>query len=196
MMGASHAMSGAVAGLACCAVAQLAGHGPSLTAGAVVVAGMAVGALVPDLDHPRAMLTRGVPVVGPVACWVLRRASRAAYLATRSRWDDDTEGTHRYLTHTAVFAALVGLAGTGVSVLAGLWWWLGWPVAAGCLVHLWGDWLTRMGVPVLWPMRVRGKRWWRFRAPLTFRTGSAWESVVVVALGFAGLGSAWVLVVM
>jgi membrane-bound metal-dependent hydrolase YbcI (DUF457 family) len=37
---------------------------------------------------------------------------------------------------------------------------LGFAVAAGCLVHLLGDMITRNGVPILWPIPV-GRRMWR-----------------------------------
>lgn len=53
----------------------------------------------------------------------------------------------------------------------------------GCAVHVWGDWITRQGVPVLAPLvKVKGKRWWNFRPPLflTFKAGSKVENVLVV----------------
>lgn len=53
----------------------------------------------------------------------------------------------------------------------------------GCAVHVWGDWITRQGVPALAPLvKVKGKRWWNFRPPLalTFRAGSRVENVLVV----------------
>lgn len=50
---------------------------------------------------------------------------------------------------------------------------LGATVAAGALVHILGDWLTRSGVPLAWPLEIRGKRWWMLRSPLAFRTGQS-----------------------
>jgi membrane-bound metal-dependent hydrolase YbcI (DUF457 family) len=37
---------------------------------------------------------------------------------------------------------------------------LGFAVAVGCVVHLFGDMITRSGVPLLWPVPV-GRRMWR-----------------------------------
>lgn len=53
----------------------------------------------------------------------------------------------------------------------------------GCVIHVWGDWITRQGVPALAPLvKIKGKRWWNFRPPLamTFRAGSKVENVLVV----------------
>lgn len=43
-------------------------------------------------------------------------------------------------------------------------------VGAGMAVGIVGDWLTPMGVPLAWPVRVKGKRWWQYRSPWTFVT--------------------------
>ncbi|MBV2364238.1 metal-dependent hydrolase [Streptomonospora nanhaiensis] len=57
---------------------------------------------------------------------------------------------------------------------------LGAVVAAGALVHVLGDWATSAGVPLAWPLMVRGKRWWMFRSPLAFRAGDgAWQERVL-----------------
>ncbi|MFC7327088.1 metal-dependent hydrolase [Marinactinospora rubrisoli] len=52
-------------------------------------------------------------------------------------------------------------------------------VAAGMVVHVLGDALTRAGVPLLWPVVHRGRRWWMVRAPLTFATGDGWQERAV-----------------
>lgn len=52
----------------------------------------------------------------------------------------------------------------------------------GCVVHCWGDWITRAGIPFLAPIvTVKGKRWWNFRPPLflTFKAGGKTENVLV-----------------
>ncbi len=36
---------------------------------------------------------------------------------------------------------------------------LGAAVGAGCVIHLLGDIITRAGVPILWPIKIRGQRW-------------------------------------
>lgn len=84
---------------------------------------------------------------------------------------------------------------------AGVAWWLlerypGWswavPVAVtvGCLVHLAGDAVTPSGVPLLWPLAVRGERWRMVSTPVTFDAGGAAETVAVAWLLRAGLAVA------
>ncbi len=70
-----------------------------------------------------------------------------------------------------VLAALVAAA--AVVIPGGSPWLIGLTVAAGALTHVLGDWLTRSGVPLAWPLKHRGKRWWMFRSPLAFRTGKS-----------------------
>jgi len=73
---------------------------------------------------------------------------------------------------TAPFGALV--------VAAVMWrwpapsgWWLGYAIAAGCLVHCLGDAMTHSGVPLLWPWPVQGQVWYpvRPRPEWRFKTG-------------------------
>lgn len=57
---------------------------------------------------------------------------------------------------------------------------LGLVVAAGAWVHVLGDWLTSAGVPLAWPLRVRGKRWWMYRSPLAFNADAdSWQERAV-----------------
>lgn len=193
MRGRSHLASGVAAGIATVAAAEHLGVHLTIWQDAAVVATVAVGSLLPDLDSPRSIASRVVPLVSPAASWAVRLLSAAVYRATRTRWDDQAEGTHRYLTHTAVFAGAVGvLAGIAAASTCG-WWWLGVALALGCLVHLWGDWITVMGVPLLWPLKHRGKRWWRYRLPGTrIHSGHAFELRVMVPLfAVAGTGASW-----
>jgi membrane-bound metal-dependent hydrolase YbcI (DUF457 family) len=83
------------------------------------------------------------------------------------------------------FAAATGLRALKVrsgryvlaaAVAAAAWWWpapsgwwLGWAIGAGVLVHSLGDWLTNTGVPLLFPIKFRGRRWYKFRAPRWIR---------------------------
>jgi membrane-bound metal-dependent hydrolase YbcI (DUF457 family) len=50
-------------------------------------------------------------------------------------------------------------------------------VALGCLIHTLGDAITESGVPLLWPLRIHGRRWYRCRipAPLRLRVGGPGE---------------------
>lgn len=54
----------------------------------------------------------------------------------------------------------------------------------GAMVHILGDTCTRAGTPLLWPMTIRGKRWWAVRIPAAFRvrTGSPIELSVIAPL--------------
>lgn len=69
--------------------------------------------------------------------------------------------------------AAIGLGAVAVLLPGGSPLLLGATVAVGALTHILGDWLTRSGVPLAWPLVHRGKRWWMFRSPLAFRTGQS-----------------------
>lgn len=55
-------------------------------------------------------------------------------------------------------------------------------VTIGVLAHLATDWPTDSGVPLLWPIRIRGQRWFRWRLPRRWalHTGSAAEAPIAV----------------
>lgn len=129
---------------------------------------VALGALLPDIDHPRGALAReevaGVPIFRPIA------------------WGIGAVLGHRGPTHSALALAAVlglgewpGLPWAGVN--AG--WLLGW----GYATHLAADALTKSGVPFFWPLGGR------LGIPpvrrLRFATGSWREGVVVGTLTLA-----------
>lgn len=221
MLGRTHALSGAAVWLGCCAAASALGHHPAgatVVVGSVVCAGMA---LLPDVDHPESLVAG---TFGPMT----RLAAVGVARVT---------GGHRHGTHTAVFAAGVGLAVATVCLLgrwavagvvfaaAGLalrgllpardryragpltltaiaagaalacawvpgasWWWLGLPAGLGCLVHCLGDALTHSGIPLLWPLPIRGDRWYRVGTPeiMRFATGGPVEAWLVLPALVAG----------
>lgn len=78
----------------------------------------------------------------------------------------------RKAVQSAGVAAAV-VAGAAVVFGSAPWWLLGVTVGVGALVHVLGDWLTRSGVPLAWPLTYRGKRWWMFRSPVAFHTGKS-----------------------
>lgn len=93
------------------------------------LAAAALGALLPDIDHPQSWAGRKMRVVSvPLALIV----------------------GHRGITHSALAIAacalLLTLLGTG---------WLAAPVVIGYLSHLLADSLTPSGVPLLWPNKRR-----------------------------------------
>lgn len=118
MMGKSHAATGAFAGAATTAAyAQLTGTDPTP---ALMVAGIATGAgaaLLPDLDHPNSTATHSLGPLTRLLCLILRPISRLTYKTTGTKYDDG-EGSHRALTHTALFALLIGAL---VAVAATRW---------------------------------------------------------------------------
>lgn len=87
--------------------------------------------------------------------------------ASLSQWTTVSVGA-------ALVVAVVMAVGAPHPVLLGL------VVAAGWWTHVLGDWLTRAGVPVAWPVAVRGKRWWMWRSPLGFRADAdCWQETAV-----------------
>lgn len=101
-MGRTHALTGAVAGLA---IAPLAGVDGPVTVAlfAVVTAGWA---LVPDLDHPSSSATRLLGPLTRVLSLALRTATGAFYRLTKGPADE--AGQHRTVTHTGIWAICVG----------------------------------------------------------------------------------------
>lgn len=69
--------------------------------------------------------------------------------------------------------------------------WLGIAVGLGWYFHLLGDAITKMGVPLAWPVKVRGKRWYDVALPSFMRitAGGAFEKQIL----FPGLVVATVL---
>ncbi|WP_433732013.1 metal-dependent hydrolase [Actinoplanes sp. CA-051413] len=89
--------------------------------------------------------------------------------------------------------ALAAIAFTDPAITS--WWWLGIPVAWGCLAHSLGDALTYSAVPLWWPLEIRGCRWAPVGTPrwMRFRTGSRVETCVVAVMAVAGAISMYVL---
>lgn len=81
--------------------------------------------------------------------------------------------------------------------LAGSWFLLINPIllgiitGVGIMTHIAADGMTKAGVPVLWPIKIRGQKWCRLRTPVTITTGKgraepiiSWASLIgSVALG-------------
>lgn len=59
--------------------------------------------------------------------------------------------------------------------------WLGLAVGFGWFMHLIGDFITKMGVPLAWPIKVRRKRWYSVAPPVFLRisAGGAFEVKVL-----------------
>lgn len=117
MMGRTHAATGALAGLL---IGPLVGleSVAQLLPFAAVTAGYA---LLPDLDHPGATASRLLGGITGLVSFVLRAGSRAVYALTKGPRDEDCEGTHRHLSHTLVFAILLGGACATTTAAGAAW---------------------------------------------------------------------------
>lgn len=217
MLGRSHVATGAAGFLAAVAPAYaLTGNALSpgeVACGTLVAAG---AALLPDLDHPKATVSRAM---GPFSWFASRAISKLA-------------GGHRNGTHSLLALALVGggaaaVATTGslvgafllcflcVSLVARLFLdgfndvtsaivaavvsagllavtpnfdWLPIAVAGGYALHLAGDAITKQGVPLAWPLSKS-----RFRFGLV-RTGGTLERYISIGAGVAVAVLTWSMV--
>ncbi len=120
-----------------------------------------VSALLPDLDHPRSLLGRQLP-------WISGPLSRLF--------------GHRGFTHSLL---AVGMGVWGLAQVEAPWLLSGAvkdALIVGYLSHLLGDWLTPMGIPLLWPWRRR------FRLPgLPLKSGGGYErAFCLLTLALAG----------
>ena len=118
-------------------------------------------ALLPDLDHPHSLLGRQLP-------WISGPLSRLF--------------GHRGFTHSLL---AVGMGVWGLAQVEAPWLLSGAvkdALIVGYLSHLLGDWLTPMGIPLLWPWRRR------FRLPgLPLKSGGGYErAFCLLTLALAG----------
>lgn len=119
VLGVSHALSGAALGLAVAGFAAGWSGAPLDAGGVLTFAAVCAGAaLLPDLDHPSSMATTRFSWASVVASKVVRPLSGLVYRLTRAPRDTG-RGTHRGLTHTALFAAGLGVALNAASVAWG-----------------------------------------------------------------------------
>ncbi|WP_255584098.1 metal-dependent hydrolase [Dietzia sp. ANT_WB102] len=85
------------------------------------------------------------------------------------------------------------VTGLSLALAVAVWWALpasagsaalGAAVTAGVLVHIFGDMITKRGVPLLGGVvSIGGKRWWNFRPPrpLRIRAGAGMDKVLALA---------------
>lgn len=115
VMGPTHAVSGALVGLLVADVLPRDWGGPTSTPEALAFAGVCAGAaLLPDLDTPQSTVARSFGPVSQGLAKGIGRASAGYYNLTRGTGERRRTGGHRTMTHTALFA---GLLGAGVSLL-------------------------------------------------------------------------------
>lgn len=58
--------------------------------------------------------------------------------------------------------------------------WVGAAVAFGWILHLIGDSMTVAGVPLFFPLKHKGKRWWNYRLPFAIKAGGFIEMSVLI----------------
>ena len=117
--------------------------------------------LLPDIDHPKSFL-------GQRLSWISKPVARAF--------------GHRGFTHSLL---AVGMGVWGLAQVEAPWLLSGAvkdALIVGYLSHLLGDWLTPMGIPLLWPWRRR------FRLPgLPLKSGGGYErAFCLLTLALAG----------
>ncbi|MFI9201421.1 metal-dependent hydrolase [Streptomyces sp. NPDC053048] len=121
MMGPAHSLSGAAAWLGVGAAVAAAGHPmpwPVLVVGALICAG---AALAPDLDHKSATISRSFGPVSRILCGIIDQLSHTVYKATRAKGDPRRNGGHRTLTHTALWAVLIGAGASALAMTGDRW---------------------------------------------------------------------------
>lgn len=214
MLGRSHLLVGAAGYLTVGQVLlEKGGHQPTiaqLAAGTVICAG---AAMLPDIDHPMATVSRSL---GPVTHVISRVTSKLF-------------GGHRMGTHSLPFAAAMamlvslglgyftgpvlplllsffftslcvrvlteadgfvcasisaGLASAMVMATQGGGSWLAEAIALGCLLHILADAVTTEGIPIMWPLSRE-----KVSFPIVGNTGGLREKLVA---GGAGLLTVWV----
>jgi len=88
------------------------------TAGAALTSG---AALLPDLDHPPATVSRSFGPVTEVLSRVVDKTSVGIYDLIRLKGDPHRNGGHRTFTHTMVFAALAGVITASLVAMRNPW---------------------------------------------------------------------------
>lgn len=209
MLGKSHLLVGAAGYLTIGQTVLVAsGHGNlsvgEIAAGTIVCAG---AAMLPDIDHPNATVSRSL---GPVTWFVSRAVSKLA-------------GGHRKGTHSLPFALAISLflawalrewpshllpllicfflvsllarvlteadgaicavisAGVASACVMGApetQVWLPLAVGLGCLLHMAGDAVTTEGIPIMWPLSKENVAF-----PVVGNTGGSRERLVAVLAG-------------
>ncbi|MFT3662341.1 MAG: metal-dependent hydrolase [Gordonia sp. (in: high G+C Gram-positive bacteria)] len=109
VMGPTHAMSGAAAGLGMAAVIPASIGGPTTAVGALTFGAVTAGAaLLPDIDSPQATVSRAFGFVSVGVAHAAEDAALAVYNLSKGRKDPRRRNGHRTATHTVWFALAAG----------------------------------------------------------------------------------------
>lgn len=162
MMATTHQTFGITFGLITLILLQLIGFYPSgLIEVIVFFLLVLLGSLLPDLDTTKSKLGRKLlPISFVISLFV----------------------KHRTATHSLLFVAVVGGISSFLCNALGVSQFYCLGLVIGTISHIAGDGLTNRGVPLLYPFIKR-----RFKAPLTFPTGSLkerWVFYLLVVVNF------------
>jgi inner membrane protein len=156
MKGITHLLLGLGSGVAIAAVAP-----PDMALRAATIAAGGIGGLLPDIDHPKAIISKYAIGIGGAVRLV---------------------ASHRGPTHTVLFIAVL----MGLLYLIKAPEWIMAAAAGGMVSHILADMLTVAGVPLLMPLTRRSFR----LAPYLVLKATSWllESVAIVgSVGMIGL---------
>lgn len=100
------------------------------------------------------------------------------------KWTKKTRKKYGLLGVMAVSGVLTAITAASLPHGATTFPLLGLAVGAGAAMHLVGDGITKMGVPALWPIPIRGKRWYDVSLPtvIRIRAGGPFEYIVLLPL--------------
>ncbi|MEE1927222.1 metal-dependent hydrolase [Streptomyces sp. TRM 70351] len=121
MMGPAHSLSGATAWLGVGAAFYALGEPmpwPVLLAGTLICAG---AALAPDLDQKSATISRAFGPLSRSLAILIDKLATVVFNATRGAGERKRSGGHRTLTHTWVWAVLVGAGFSAAASAGGRW---------------------------------------------------------------------------
>ncbi|RNE49875.1 metal-dependent hydrolase [Corynebacterium alimapuense] len=179
VMGPTHAMSGAAAGLAVAQLLPASWGGVSSAQEAFVFAGIAAGAaLLPDLDSPQATVSRSFGPVSQMLSHLVENVSQFLVNLTRGPKDRRCGNGHRTVTHTLWFALAAG------AVAAPLISAFGRPATIGLLFVF-----LALAIRGLFPEWSKKKEWVLVTALAALLAYGAWRYVPLTASGLV-LGSA------
>jgi membrane-bound metal-dependent hydrolase YbcI (DUF457 family) len=203
MLGRTHALTGMVACSVLSATVWHPGHGQAVVA-AVISGGAAV---LPDIDHPDATVSRGFGFLTETFARLVSFAAGGHRHGTHSLagiavftavalaaepWRQTVPGAIALTILLAVILAsalrVLRLGGHGADLLAlaaaaGMTWTgygvtgLWWLAALGAASHIAGDMLTRSGCPLAWPLSPR--RFWLLPARARLTTGHRAERFII-----------------
>lgn len=157
MMAVTHQTFGITFGLLTMILLQLIGVHPGDSLEIIVFFLLVLlGSLLPDLDTPNSKLGRKLLPISLLLSLFVK---------------------HRTATHSMLFVVIVGIGSSLLCSILGLSQFYAFGLVIGTISHIAGDWLTNRGVPLLYPFMKK-----RFKAPVTFSTGSLRERGVFYLL--------------